>query len=569
LRDPAPHTERPPGTAAAVLSAWRSLDDPASPATRLVDAAAWLTLLGIAVVAYLTFEDYGLGWDDFTHSQYGQLLLDYYASGFTDKRAFSFVNLYMYGGGFDMAAALIAKALPFDLFETRRLVGAAVGLIGLFLVWRTARRLGGAVAGLIALALIACEPQFYGHMFINPKDAPFAVAMAALLYSLVRAIEEYPRPSAATIAIFGVSLGLTLGTRIMGGMAALYVILPLALLIAHDWRHHDTRFALKDFGRFLLWLSPGFVLCYAVMAVVWPWSVQEPLNPLHAVEYFSHFFEKPWKEMYDGQAISVPDMPRTYLPTYLGIKLPEISILLGGLGVIGCLVASFNRDLPVRRRAAILLLALAFVIPVGITVATRPAMYNGIRHFIFILPPLCVLGGLAGSWLLARLAEKSQIAALAGAAAILIGLLLPMREMIELHPYQYAYFNKLFGGVRAADSRYMLDYWGLSFKQATDELLGVLEERGIETPEGRRWVVAVCGPIPIANVELGPDFLLTGNPKGADFALMLGEFYCNELDAPELVKIEREGVVFARVYDIRGRSVKDLNTIPPVIDNSK
>ena len=98
-------------------------------------------------------------------------------------------------------------------------------------------------------------------MFINPKDAPFAVAMAALLYALVRAIEEYPRPSAATIAIFGISLGLTLGTRIMGGMAALYVILPLALLIAHDWRHHDARSALKDFGRFVLWLVPGLIIC--------------------------------------------------------------------------------------------------------------------------------------------------------------------------------------------------------------------------------------------------------------------------------------------------------------------
>ena len=31
-------------------------------------------------------------------------------------------------------------------------------------------------------------------------------------------------------------------------------------------------------------------------------------------------------------------------------------------------------------------------------------------------------------------------------------------------------------------------------------------------------------------------------------------------------EIEREGVVFARVYDIRGRNVKDLNTIPPVIN---
>jgi hypothetical protein len=304
------------------------------------------------------------------------------------------------------------------------------------------------------------------------------------------------------------------------------------------------------------------------MALVWPWSVQEPLNPFRAVGYFSHFFEKPWREIYDGKAILVPDMPRSYLPTYLGMKLSEILLLLGSLGVIGCLVASFRGSMPVRYRAALLLIALAFVVPVGITVTTRPAMYNGIRHFLFLLPPLCVLGGLAGGWLLQRLASWSPLAALAGAAVILCGFAFPLYEMIELHPYQYAYFNNLVGGVRAADSRYMLDYWGLSFKQATDKLLTVLEERGIETPEGRRWVVAVCGPIPPANVELGPDFLLTGNPKGADFALMLGEFYCAELNAPELVRIEREGVVFARVYDIRGRNVKDINTIPPVINNS-
>ncbi len=62
-------------------------------------------------------------WDDYTHSQYGDLLLKLYGSGFDDRRALSFVNLFMYGGGFDMAAALAAKVLPFDLFETRRLIG--------------------------------------------------------------------------------------------------------------------------------------------------------------------------------------------------------------------------------------------------------------------------------------------------------------------------------------------------------------------------------------------------------------------------------------------------------------
>ena len=49
------------------------------------------------------------------------------------------------------------------------------------------------------------------------------------------------------------------------------------------------------------WRScPSCVLAYAVMALVWPWSVVDPLNPFRAAEYFSHFFEKPWQELFGG-----------------------------------------------------------------------------------------------------------------------------------------------------------------------------------------------------------------------------------------------------------------------------
>ena len=184
------------------------------------DRLAVLVLVVVAVIAARTFRDYGLGWDDYTHAQYGDLLLKFYASGFTDRRAFSFVNLYMYGGGFDMLAALAAKILPFDLFATRRLVGAAVGLVGLAATWRIGRRIGGPTGGLIALVLLATCPLYYGHMFMNPKDVPFAAEMALLLLALLRATQEYPRPASATVALFAIGLGLTIGSRIIGGMAA-------------------------------------------------------------------------------------------------------------------------------------------------------------------------------------------------------------------------------------------------------------------------------------------------------------------------------------------------------------
>src|SRR4029078_6332946 len=118
---------------------------------RTCDDLAVFVLAAVTLVAGLTFRDYGLGWDDYTHAEYADLLLRMYGSGFNDTGALSFANLYMYGGGFDMAAALLHKIIPLELFETRRLLGAVVGLMGLAVTWRLGRRVGGPIAGLAAL----------------------------------------------------------------------------------------------------------------------------------------------------------------------------------------------------------------------------------------------------------------------------------------------------------------------------------------------------------------------------------------------------------------------------------
>jgi hypothetical protein len=107
----------------------------------------------------------------------------------------------------------------------------------------------------------------------------------------------------------------------------------------------------------------------------------------------------------------------------------------------------------------------------------------------------------------------------------------------------------------------MLDYWGLSLKQASETLLARLVDRRESKPSARRWRIAVCGPHRSPQVELGPDFETTWDPKGADFAMMLGEFYCRTFDAPLLVEVMRAGVIYARVYDIRGRSYETLLTL--------
>src|SRR6266446_8899128 len=432
--------------------------------SHIFDRLAIAVLALVGIVALLTFRDYGLSWDDYVHAEYGDLLLKLYASGLRDQRVLSWVNLYYYGGGFDLLAALAAKLPPFTLFETRRLVGAAVGILGLLITWRIGRRVGGPLAGLIALVLLATCPLYYGHMFMNPKDSPFAVAMAIFLIGLVRVFEDYPRVSIAGGALVGAGFGLAFGSRIMGAFGAIDALAALALIFAIDARARGIRSAGARLGRFVLALVPAMVLAYAVMALVWPWSVGDPLNPLRAVEYFSRFFEKPWQELFDGRLIPVPNMPRSYVPMLFALKLPVILSVLGFGGAAGALVAAFRGNVATNRRAVLLLVALAALLPLAVTIALRPAMYNGIRHFVFVLPPLAVLGGLAAVFLVEMAARRLRFAPIAATLVLVVGAAVPLVEMVRLHPYEYTDFNGLAGGVAGARDRYMLDYWGLSFK---------------------------------------------------------------------------------------------------------
>jgi hypothetical protein len=540
-----------------------AIDTPARRSVeRTCDDLAVIVLGAVGLIASLTFRDYGLGWDDYTHAEYADLLLRMYGSGFKDTGALSFANLYMYGGGFDMVAALLHKVIPLELFETRRFLGAVVGIIGLGVTWRLGRRVGGPLAGLATLLLLALCPTYYGHMFMNPKDAPFAVAMVILMLGLVRLAEEYPSPSPRTILIVGLGAGLSIGSRVLGGLALVYAIAGFVPLFLGEFRTHSPREAVHRFLHVAYVLMPGLILGYLVMGLIWPWSIIEPGNPFEALTYFSHFFEKPWKEMFDGALVSVPDMPWSYLPTLFALQLPEVLLGLSIAGAVGTFMSLSRNDVSVRRKTILLMLTLAATLPLVIAMVKRPALYNGIRHFVFVIPPMTVLAGTAFAWGMDRLKENRRNWQPAAVAVFVFGLLLPLAEMIRLHPYQYTHFNYIAGTVRSADSLFMLDYWGLALKQASDGLREELAERQEAPPHGRKWKVAVCGPQRPAQVALGPDFTIDWDSHAADFAMTLGEFYCKGLTAPVLVEIKRDDVVFARVYDIRGRSISSLLSIP-------
>jgi hypothetical protein len=499
------------------------------------------------VAAASTFRDYGVTWDEPGLRAYGRMLVDWYASGFTDGRAFEFANLRYYGGAFDIAATLLERVLPMGPYETRHLLGGLVGVLGLALTWRLARRLGGPRAGLVALVLLASLPTWWGHMFFNSKDVPFAVGMLASVAAWVRVLGEWPRPSLCSAALLGLTVGLTLGVRVGGVLLAAYFALTLIAWVWGERRRASWPASLRGLALGAARLLPALPVAAAVLVPAWPWVALAPGNFLDAVAYLGRF---PYTAdtVFAGQRYPAPAVPLLYWPGMLAVQLPEV--VLAGLGLGVALLprgTSPTPDSTGSRQLGVLTVAIAALFPLVYALAARPTAYNAMRHFLFVLPPLAVLAALGLDRLLATLGSRARVAAGLGVAA---GCLLPVWRTAQLHPYGYVYFNDLFGGVPAAAGRFELDYWGTSFA----ELGRAIEPRLAphERELGPRPIPArVCGPLEAARDVLPRSLLPVRHDAPAQLAVAIAIFFCT--DPPpgsELARVERQGVVLSRAYRV-------------------
>ncbi|MBY0430904.1 MAG: glycosyltransferase family 39 protein, partial [Rhodospirillales bacterium] len=335
--------------------------------------ASLLVLVAVTVLVLLTFRDYGITNDEEVQNVYGKLLLEFYRSG--DLAALDYLDLYRYGGLFDMLAALLNKVSPLGEYETRHLLGGLVGVLGLMGVWKLGRELAGERAGFLALMMFLLTPAFYGTSFNNPKDAPFAGAMAWTLYYMVRMAGQLPRPRLITVLKFGAAWGITLGIRVGAVLVLPYLSLAFLLYLVMVWRRNRLLLEVRaEAWRLIKLMLPAFVLAYVLMAAFWPWAAASPLNPLRALSDFSRL-PLNLDTLVAGQWVKATDLPPYYLPLYLAGKLPEVILvgLLAALGMgIGWLLRPHHSEKEQRVTLQYMLVALAGFFPVIYFVLERP-----------------------------------------------------------------------------------------------------------------------------------------------------------------------------------------------------
>jgi len=523
----------------------------------LARAAAYVILAALAVLILVTFRDYGISWDEWLQNSYGEKLLAYYASGLEDKSAFTFGNLFLYGGFFDLTAALLNLVSPFGVYETRHLLGGLIFLAGLVGGWKLARLLAGERAGLIALACLGTTPLLYGHGFINPKDSPLAWLAIWTTYFACKILATPGRPGWSTVVGFGVSLGLTVGTRVIGLVYVFYLLGVFTLAATAYLLRGDTFTTVL--GRASASAPRLGVACFiagGVMAVFWPWSVQEPGNLLGALHAFTHFAFYPLV-LWNFDLIPADHMPQIYLPGLLTLQLPEY-VLVGLPAALAASLLTWRRRLigifATPSAQQYLLVTGSALAPIAGYLVMDPTVYNGLRHFLFVVPPLVILGAIGLDKLLTWAALKHRLAGMALAGLLVLGLARQGTLMARLHPYEYVSYNSLIGGIAGAENRFELDYWGTTLAESARGLAAYLNAQpslGLSGDEPVR--VFVCGDRTSAEPFLPADVELTEVLAEAQFYMGMTAVHCAGYDTPGqiIIEVQRMGVTLGYVRDLR------------------
>src|SRR5438105_4634877 len=95
------------------------------------DNATIAVMAALVVVALWTFKDYAISNDEGVQQHYGELLIAYYGSGYSAQDVFSFQNLHLYGGLFDVTAILPSHLVPIDPYDLRHILCALIGIGGI------------------------------------------------------------------------------------------------------------------------------------------------------------------------------------------------------------------------------------------------------------------------------------------------------------------------------------------------------------------------------------------------------------------------------------------------------
>lgn len=452
--------------------------------------ATGLPALALVALGAFAMDRVGISTDEPLRQEYGRRLVAYYSSWGADRSILGFAMANYYGGLYDLAGELLARLLSAQAWWVpRHYLTLGLGAVGIFATGRLAARFGGLLAAGMASSLLLLTARWSGHAFFDPKDIPFSVTYLLAVATLVRLADELPRPRTSSWILVALATGACLSVRIGGLLLLAYLAAALGIDLLTRWKRSAWPARLAEiapvaFG--LGWRAAATGAAALALAIAfWPYLQSDTLRRLVEVYRVNAAF--PWhgKLLFLGQIVRGEEVGRAYLPVWLGVSLPLLTLI--GLVLAALFRRSARASAPRPAGPATwVVLLLSALFPIAWVEVKGAVLYNGIRHFLFVVPPLTILAALGWTALWRRVERRRrQQVAFAAIAALLA--LEPAVWLLRSTPYQYVYFHPLVGGLAKASHWFDGEYWRLSLRRAAD----ALDRRADALPRAERLVVRV------------------------------------------------------------------------------
>jgi hypothetical protein len=354
-----------------------------------------------------------------------------------------------------------------SVITARHFVYFATFLTSVLMLYLLSRRWMGKWAAFGAALLFASQPLIWGHSFMNPKDLPFMVFFLASIYFGLQMLDASPKSKWKWLIPAGIILGLTISIRVIGPLAGLLVLV----------------YAIVKFPRKILTTISYYSLIAGITTyLTWPYLWKSPIiNFFNGIKVMADFPETDLV-LFMGRLYPANQLPRRFFPTVLGLQLTEPALILITIGF----AVSLWLFIKGKSREPILLFGGWFLAPALWIILSHSVLYDNARQLLFLWPPLFMLAGMGIDQLMCVV--KLPILK----AALLIVVAVPgVYACIQLHPYEYIYYNSLIGGVSGANRKFELDYWATSFQKSIQYINENAEPRAaIAMALGSRQVVA-------------------------------------------------------------------------------
>lgn len=426
------------------------------------------------LLAFTTYKDYGITLDEKVEYDAGTYLLEYFKTKITpdnvlhmlEKKPLSLEYRHtplfsVYSRVYPMALSIFNPNQYFEWYHLMNLIaGYGIFLSAYILLFTTYNRGLKAITGPILLLL---HPYIFGHIPANPKDIPFATIYLLSITAISLLTKEKINPRMRVI-VLGVLFGLTISLRVVG--VTLFIILILYTILT-------TNYKIKD-----ICIESIIITFFAIFI----WAITMPFLGVNIIKNMitlivNASFYSAWKGtiFYLGQYLTREQRPWHYLFIIYAVKTPLATVLLFVAGLI-IYINGLIKKHSLPKVETLLLITIS--VNVILYLITNPVVYNGIRHFLFLVVITVILAGVTLSKIVTfttkanATSPKRSLLLLKSIIIVVLSLyfIITIYKIVQLHPFEYIYFNELTNGLKGADKLFQTDYWGASYIEAADYL---------------------------------------------------------------------------------------------------